>query len=133
MGLDFCIYGVTLSKRKVENKGLQHFINNGKIEKIADEHFQLHFDLYFRRPDELMSVLLKDTKVYYDEKNEWCEGFHVLNQKQVLNLMKTVLKEENFIGTYDEGHYYALMSRLYELRNYKNKFNDFYLVMYISV
>lgn len=133
MGLDFCIYGVTLNKKEVKNNGLQYFINNNKIKEISKEHFQLHFDLCFREPDELMSMLLTNTDIYYNEENEWWEGFYVLNQKQVLNLMNTFLKEENFIDTYDEGYYHMLMSRLYELKTYKNQFKDFYLIMYVSV
>ena len=38
MGLDFIVEGVTLSKRKVEQKGLQHFINDNRYYNYIDEY-----------------------------------------------------------------------------------------------
>ena len=87
MGLDFIVEGVTLSKRKVEQKGLQHFINDNRYYNYIDENHELNFETSFRKPDEFMSILVQNATEYYDENYEYDEGKYVLTQNQLVELI----------------------------------------------
>ena len=133
MGLDFIIEGVTLSKRKVEQKGLQHFINDGRYYNYIDENHELNFETAFRKPDEFMDILVQNATKYYDENYKYDEGKYVLTQNQLIEFIDNSFNEEMFKYTDDEGNYYHFMSMVCDVRKYNNKFYDFYLIMRISV
>ncbi|MGI4563157.1 hypothetical protein ACR2XK_26405, partial [Klebsiella pneumoniae] len=88
MGLDFEVIGVTLSNRKVEQKGLQHFINNARYRHILEKNYYkgFNFEDDFRKPGYFMDLLLRDAETYYDEFEEWCEGVFVLTKDKLVNL-----------------------------------------------
>ena len=133
MGLDFIIKGVTLSKRKVEQKGLQHFINDSRYYNYLDENYELNFETSFRKPDEFMGILVQNATKYYDENYEYDEGKYVLTQNQLIELIDNSFNEEMFKYSDDEYNYYHFMSMVCDARKYNNKFYDFYLIMRISV
>ena len=133
MGLDFIVEGVTLSKRKVEQKGLQHFINDSRYYNSIDENHELNFKTSFRKPDEFMSILVQNATKYFDENFEYDEGKYVLTQNQLIELIDNRFNEEMFKYTDDEANYYHFMSMVCDVRRYSNKFYDFYLIMRISV
>ena len=133
MGLDFIVEGVTLSKRKVEQKGLQHFINDNRYYNYIDKNHELNFETAFRKPDEFMDILVQNATKYYDENYKYDEGKYVLTQNQLIELIDNRFNEEMFKYTDDEGNYYHFMSMVCDVRKYNNKFYDFYLIMRISV
>ena len=132
MGLDFIVEGVTLSKRKVEQKGLQHFINDNRYYNYIDKNHELNFETSFRKPDEFMGILVQNATKYYDENYEYDEGKYVLTQNQLIELIDNSLNEEMFKYSDDEYNYYHFMSMVCDARKYNNKFYDFYLIMRIS-
>ena len=133
MGLDFIVEGVTLSKRKVEQKGLQHFINDNRYYNYIDKNHELNFETSFRKPDEFMGILVQNATKYYDENYEYDEGKYVLTQNQLIELIDNSFNEEMFKYSDDEYNYYHFMSMVCDARKYNNKFYDFYLIMRISV
>ncbi|AAX92188.1 hypothetical protein [Staphylococcus phage Stab21] len=135
MGLDFEVIGVTLSNRKVEQKGLQHFINNARYRHILEKNYYkgFNFEDDFRKPGYFMDLLLRDAETYYDEFEEWCEGVFVLTKDKLVNLMKNEFNEKTFKGTHDAEYYYRLMSHIYNVEQYEGKFYDFYLIMSVNV
>ena len=132
MGLDFIVEGVTLSKRKVEQKGLQHFINDNRYYNYIDKNHELNFETSFRKPDEFMSILVQNATKYFDENYEYDEGKYVLTQSQLIELIDNSFNEEMFKYTDDEENYYHFMSLVCDVRKYNSKFYDFYLIMRIS-
>ena len=132
MGLDFIVEGVTLSKKKVEQKGLQHFINDNRYYNCIGKNHELNFETSFRKPDDFMSILVQNATEYYDEDYEYDEGKYVLTQNQLIELIDNRFNEEMFKYTDDEGNYYHFMSLVCDVRKYNNKFYDFYLIMRIS-
>ena len=133
MGLDFIVEGVTLSKRKIEQKGLQHFINDNRYYNYMDKNHELNFETSFRKPDEFMDILVKNATRYFDENYEYDEGKYVLTQNQLIELIDNSFNEEMFKYSDDECNYYHFMSMVCNVRKYNNKFCDFYLIMRISV
>ena len=133
MGLDFIVEGVTLSKRKVEQKGLQHFINDGRYYNYMDKGYELNFETSFRKPGEFMNILTRNSTKYFDENYEYDEGKYILTQNQLIELINNSFNEEMFKYTDDEANYYHFMSMVCDVRKYSNKFYDFYLIMRISV
>ena len=136
MGLDFEVIGVTLSKRKVEQKGLQHFINNSKYRNQLEKNYyqRFNFEDDFRKPGYFMDLLLRDTEKYYDKFDELGdEGAYVLTHEKLINLLESEFNEKTFKHTYDLEYYYRLMTYLCNIEHHNNKFYNFYLIMRINV
>ncbi|ENJ4009097.1 hypothetical protein AB1D30_002107 [Staphylococcus pseudintermedius] len=135
MGLDFEVVGVTLSKRKVEQKGLQHFVDKFRYKDLLkkNKHEEFNFEIDFRRPDYLMDLLLRDAEVHCDNANEDSEGVYVLTKDKIIDLMNSEINEQTFKTSNDRSYYHSLMSHICDLEKYNNKHYDFYMFMFISV
>ncbi|EKI4464038.1 hypothetical protein PCV68_001016 [Staphylococcus pseudintermedius] len=134
MGLDFEVVGVTLSKRKVEQKGLQHFVNNFRYIDVLkkNKYEEFNFEIDFRRPDYLMDLLLRDAEEYRDSINEDYEGIYVLTKDKIIDLINSEMNEQTFKNSNDRSYYHSLMSYICDLAEYDSKHNDFYMFMLIS-
>lgn len=138
MGLDVEFTGVELSKRKVEQKGLQHFINN---ERFADElrknkyerFSELNFNVSFREPsDKFFRPFLDKSTAFLDKDNDLSVTiYYVLTKEDIMQLREEGFTEKDFRGSLEERFYHMLMSHLCELEDYEDKFKDFYLIMEI--
>lgn len=138
MGLDVEFTGVELSKRKVEQKGLQHFINN---ERFADElrknkcerFSELNFNVSFREPsDKFFRPFLDKSKAFLDKDNNFSVTiYYVLTKEDIMQLREEGFNEDRFKGTTEERFYHILMSHLCGLEDYEDKFKEFFLIMEI--
>lgn len=138
MGFDVEFTGVELSKRKVEQKGLQHFINNERfidvMFKNESERFsELNFKIGFRKPSsEFTQPLINNSEAFSNKDSMFSDStYYVLTKDNILQLREEGFSEDRFKGSKEERFYHMLMSHLCELEDYDDKFKEFYLIMEI--
>ena len=136
MGFDVEFTGVELSKRKVENKGLQHYINSERFIDVMfkndSERFpELNFKVGFRRPSsEFTQLLMSISEVFLNKDDIFSDStYYVLTRENILQLREEGFNENRFRGSNEERFYHMLMSHLCELGDYDDKFKEFYLIM----
>ena len=138
MGIEVVFTGIELSKRKVENKGMQHYINserfNDVLYKNEYERFNdLNFKISFRRPSsEFTQPLINISETFSNKDSMFPDSTcYVLTKENVLQLREEGFNEDRFKGSKEERFYHMLMSHLCELEDYEDKFREFYLIMEI--
>lgn len=136
MGIEVVFTGIELSKRKVENKGMQHYINSERftdeLRKNEYERFNdLNFKISFRRPSsEFTQPLINISETFSNKDSMFSDStYYVLTKEDIIQLREEGFNEDKFRGSAEEKFYHALMYHLCRLEEYDDKFREFYLIM----
>lgn len=140
MDLYFNITGFTILKKKINKKGLNHYLQDFRYKSVAKEkkYDALNFIKNYRKPGYFMDILLNNAHKYsYERELDEYKHYHEVyyyTREEIVDLINNTNNnfDELSFDILDRKYYYDLMSELIDVLDmYKPDKVDFYLVMEI--